>query len=121
MDGRVVDASVLAALLFGEPKAAEAEMLLQNQMLIAPSLLKYELTQVTVKKVAIHPQKKILIFEALSLINSLDIQWVEVEALEVAKLAIDEDITAYDASYLYVSRLLDVPLVTFDKKLGKKI
>jgi predicted nucleic acid-binding protein len=37
----------------------------------------------------------------------------------VAGLALQIGLTAYDASYLFVSRQLGVPLVTFDKKLMK--
>ena len=45
MAARVVDASVLAAKVFGEPRADEADALLQGADLYAPELLAYELAK----------------------------------------------------------------------------
>ncbi len=46
----VVDASVLAAFLFQEPEAAEAEAQLRPYSLIAPALLTYEIANIAVSK-----------------------------------------------------------------------
>jgi len=46
----VVDTSVLASLIFGEPKSDEVLFLLNDNRLYAPTLMGYELAQVTVKK-----------------------------------------------------------------------
>jgi predicted nucleic acid-binding protein len=119
MDARVVDASVVAALVFGEPGSEEAERLLGDRVLIAPFLMRYELAQVAVKKASRHPGKKRLILGALALAYSLDIQWVEVDFEAVTALALEEGLTAYDACYLFVSKSLGIPLVTFDKRLKK--
>jgi predicted nucleic acid-binding protein len=115
--GRVVDASVLAALAFGEPRSAEAQKLLTGSRLYAPSLLAYELTQVAVKKIANHAAKRGPILEALSTALSLDVQLVDVDFAAVAELAMATGLTAYDACYLYVSRMLHIPLATFDETL----
>jgi len=120
MGGRVLDASVLAALAFGEPRAEEALGLLEGKKLFAPELLKYEITHVAVKKALLSEAKTTpLILEALVAALSLDICWVDVDCDAVARLALQTGVTAYDASYLYISRLLGLALVTFDEKLGK--
>ncbi len=120
MDARVVDASVVAALVFGEPGSEEAERLLGDRVLFAPFLMRYELAQVAVKKASKHPGKKRLILDALTLAYSLDIQWVEVDFEAVPRLALERSLTAYDACYLFVSKSLGIPLVTFDKRLKRR-
>ena len=42
---------------------------------------------------------------------------IDVDELQVFKLSLNNNISAYDASYLYASRKEDLTLVTDDKKL----
>lgn len=118
MPAKVVDASVLGALIFGEPRAEEALALLKGEELYAPPLLAYELASVARKKVLRYPQLREKIFEALEIGLSLDINWTEVDHAEVLKLALDTGLTTYDASYLYLARSLGIPLLTFDERLA---
>jgi len=117
MGAKVVDASVLAALTFGEARADEAKKALGKGRLYAPRLMGYELAHVAVKKISRHPEEKTKILKALDLALRLEIQWVDVDLAAVAKLAAGKGLTAYDASYLYVSASLGIPLLTFDEKL----
>ncbi|GBD32964.1 hypothetical protein HRbin33_01940 [bacterium HR33] len=55
MPAKVADASVLAAIAFGEPRAEEATSLLQDAILHEPALLAYELTSVAQKKALRYP------------------------------------------------------------------
>lgn len=55
MPVKVVDASVLAALAFGEPRADEAASLLSGADLYAPNLLPYEMASVAIKKIERYP------------------------------------------------------------------
>lgn len=93
---KVADASVLAAITFGEPRAEEAEALLQDAFLYEPPLLVYELASVA---------------------HKLEIQWVDVDHRAVLHLALERGLTTYDATYLFVARSLGAPLVTFDLQL----
>lgn len=52
---KVVDASALAALLFGEPEAETVASALNGARLVAPSLLAFELTNVCLMKCRRHP------------------------------------------------------------------
>ena len=113
----VVDTSVLAALVFGEPKSVEARMLINGNRLFAPTLMGYELAQVTVKKAEMYPEDRDKILEAFSFALSLDIHWVEIDFAAVVKLALKCRLTAYDASFLSLSRSLNIPLATFDSIL----
>jgi len=114
---RVADASVLAAIAFGEPRAEEAAGLLSDALLHEPPLLPYELTNIARKKILQYPDQAEIIAQALDLVLALDIQWVEVDQGATLRLAVETGITPYDAAYLYVARSLGVPLVTFDSGL----
>lgn len=118
MAAKVVDASVLGALIFGEPRAEEAFSLVKGVELYTPPLLAYELTSVAHKKALRNLQLQEKIFEALEIGLSLDINWTEVEHPEVLRLALDTGLTTYDASYLYLARTLGIPLATFDERLA---
>ena len=117
MPASVVDTSVLAAIAFQEPRAEEAIALLRDRDLYAPALLAYELTSVAYKKSLRYPQDRTALSEALELALATDLHWVDVDHPRVLRMALDTGITTYDASYLYLSRALDAPLVTFDERL----
>jgi predicted nucleic acid-binding protein len=118
MPGKVVDASVLGAVLFGEPRANEARLLLADVDLYEPALLGYELASIARKKIVMYPDQKGTILQVLQEALNIEIFWAEVHHLEVVDLALETGLSTYDASYLYLARYLDMPLVTFDKQLG---
>ena len=117
MVAEVVDASVLGAFLFQEPRAEEAASLLEHAELFAPELLAYELASIARKKTLNHPELREQILQALQVGLSLDIHWLRVDHVAVVELALQTELTTYDASYLHVARTLDLPLVTFDEQL----
>ena len=117
MPARVVDVSVLGALLFGEPRAEEAFSLLQGADLYAPTLLDYELTSIARKKVLRYPEQRAGLFKALRVGLAFNLQRVEVDHEAVLRLALETGLTSYDASYLSLARSLGVPLRTFDEQL----
>jgi predicted nucleic acid-binding protein len=117
MPARVVDASVLAALAFGEPRAEEAAGLLSGADLYAPDLLHYELASVALKKSKRYPLQASQIASALETVLSLDISFVSIAAIDVLRLALETRLTVYDAAYLHLAQSLNCPLVTFDRRL----
>jgi predicted nucleic acid-binding protein len=119
MPARVVDASVIAAWCFREPRSAEALALLRDSELHAPPLLAYELTSIARRKMLAYPEKATTLEEALSIAFSIPIYWSEVDHFEVLRLALEVNITTYDACYLYLARKLGAPLATFDQMLAK--
>ena len=118
MPVRVVDASVVAAIVFGEPEAERAAALIDNAELVAPPLLRFEMTNIAWKKIRRHVKQADLIAAGLRLALELDIGYVEVDHEAVLDLAVEKGVTAYDASYLWLSRTLKAPLVTLDERLS---
>jgi predicted nucleic acid-binding protein len=116
---QVVDASALGAVLFGEPEAQEVGRRAGRAVLVAPALLRFELANICWKKIRRHPEKRDALLAALGLADDLEIYEVEVRYGEVVELAEREGLTAYDASYLWLARSLDLGLVTLDRALAQ--
>lgn len=119
MPARVVDASVVASWCFREPRTAEAIELLRDSELYAPFLLAYELTSIARRKTIAYPEKAAVLSEALQMVFAVPIHWSEVDHLAVLRIALDANITTYDACYLYLARTLGMPLATFDQRLAQ--
>ena len=117
MPARVVDASVMAAWCFREPRSSEALRLLQGADLYAPLLLAYELASIARRKAAAYPENLETLEQALATALMLPIHWSDVNHLAVLRLALDTNLTTYDASYLYLAHALAIPLATFDRQL----
>ena len=117
MPARVIDASVVAAWCFREPRSSEAFRLLRDTDLYAPGLLAYELASIARRKVAAYPRNTQALNEALAAALILPIHWSDVDHMAALRLALDANLTTYDASYLWLAHALSIPLVTFDRRL----
>ena len=120
MPVKVVDASAIAALLFGEPEAEAVAGRLGDARLVAPALLRFELANAClIKKYARHPEKRPMLTAAFRLRDRLAVEEVAVDHDGTLELAATTGLTAYDASYLWLARQLGAELVTLDKQLAK--
>jgi predicted nucleic acid-binding protein len=115
---KVVDASALAAVLFAEPEAETVVARLEGARLAAPSLLDFELANVCLTKIQRNPNQGDALRAALRLVHRLRVETVAVDHAATVELAEATGLTAYDASYLWLSRALDAELVTLDHKLA---
>jgi predicted nucleic acid-binding protein len=116
---KVVDASALGALLFGEPAADIVAARLRGGRLVAPALLGYELTSICLKKIRGNPKELVHFLTALAAWDQMGIEIVAVDHLAILPLAEDCGLTSYDASYLWLAQLLRGELVTLDRPLGR--
>ena len=119
MPVRVVDASALGALVFGEPKADEMAKALSGGTLVAPALLWFELASICLRKIMAYPGRTEEILKTFRLARHLSVEMVEVDHLAVIELARKVALTTYDASYLWLAIHLSGELVTLDRKLRK--
>lgn len=115
---KVVDASALAALLFGEPEAEAIAARLTGARLAAPSLLEYELANVCLTKIRRQPGQRETLRAAFGLAHRLNVETVAVDQASVLDLAEATGLTAYDASYLWLARSLSGELVTLDRRFA---
>lgn len=122
----VIDASAILSILFTDEKTPpwlkkSINLFSQGKLkLLAPRILKYEvansiksavLQKRTTEDVAIKLLKKFLLLP-ISYPNNLDHP-------SILSLAINKNLSVYDASYLHLSKSKRCPLLTLDKKLKR--
>ena len=118
MADKVVDASALAALAFAEPSADVVIDAIDGHRLHAPTLIVFELMSVAWKRSKKQPVATALFLQALEVLEGLGLHFRGIDQEEVVRLGLATGLTVYDATYLWLSRALGVPLVTLDRKLG---
>ena len=119
MDVKVVDTSAVAALLFGEPETEAIADRFAGARLVAPGLLGFELANVCRIKCRRHPAHAPALTQAFRIRGHLGIEEAAVDHDAVLLLAAETGLTAYDASYLWLSRELGAELITLDRTLAK--
>jgi predicted nucleic acid-binding protein len=118
-EGAVVcDASVFAAVAFGEPGSTGAQSVIRARRLLAPPLLRYELAQVAVTKCARRPDEAVLVEQQFVRSLRVPVRLVEPSWAAVVEVARENGLSAYDAAYLQLALELRVPLATLDERLG---
>lgn len=82
----VVDASALAAVLFGEPEGPKVAEQLGDSALVTPTLFSYEIANICWKKLRRHPEKRAALLEGYSFLGRMEIEELEVSVPEVLRL-----------------------------------
>jgi predicted nucleic acid-binding protein len=116
---KVVDASALAAVLFGEPEAEAIAARLETGRLVAPALLGFELGNVCLVKCRRRPELRDALLAAFELRSKLAVEELAVDYTGALQLALETRLTLYDASYLWLAQQLAADLITLDKELGR--
>ena len=119
MEVKVVDASAVAAVLFGEPQAEAIVEQLGDAKLAAPALLGFELANICLVKSRRYPQQRLALMTAFRLRGRFAIEEVAIEHEDALELAAATGLTAYDASYLWLAQRLGAELVTLDRQLAQ--
>ncbi len=114
---KVVDASALGALLFGEPDGALIAERLRGAGLVAPALLPFEIANICLKKVRRHPDQRDALMAAFEMLGRMELGVMDVDHGDVLGLAERSGLTTYDASYLWLARRTSSELVTLDRQL----
>lgn len=114
----VVDCSVLAAVLWGEPGSEEATAWLFGKALHAPHLLVCEMANVARNKARSGCPEP----EAVAGLDAFTRQKVVLHGSDphaVWQLAHRHQLSAYDAAYLHLADNLGAPLLTLDRRLAE--
>jgi len=114
---KVVDASALAAPLFGAPAAEAVAGRLEESYLVSPVLLGFEIANVRLKKMRREPTQRDALLTAFAQYARMPIEIVEVDHAETLPLAGALGLTSYDAAYLWMARQFGAEFVTLDRSL----
>lgn len=116
----VTDTNLIAALVMpvnGNTAVAE-RILLQDRDWAAPALWRSELCNVLATAVRNGVMPLELAIDAMETAEQvMSGSEFAVSSVDTLKLAAESGCTAYDAEYALVAKELDVPLLTYDKKL----
>jgi predicted nucleic acid-binding protein len=120
----VVDASFLLACLLEEPHTVFSRRVLglvEADRLIAPTLLHWEMANVLSRKVKRSEADDAQAIRATALLDGLAVELVppSEEVDELIALAIDEDLSGYDAAYLRLALAQEAALATNDQDLTR--
>jgi predicted nucleic acid-binding protein len=118
MAAKVVDASALGAVLFGEAEGPGVEKWMRGASLYAPSLIRYEIANVCVIKLRRGRDQRNALLASFAMLDEIDMEIVDVDIHGVVDMAGRFSLTAYDASYLWLARMLGAELVTLDTRLA---
>jgi predicted nucleic acid-binding protein len=118
---KVVDASALAAVLFGEPDAERVVEELRDCSLVAPLLLRSEIASVCRKKLRRHPARRADLLAGFGMMAQMGIAEAAVDLSAVLALSERKRLTVYDDAYLWLAERLGVDLVTLDTRLAAAV
>lgn len=118
MPVEVVDASALGAVLFVEPEADRVAARIDAGTLVAPALLDFELASICLKKLRRYPDRRELLLRGWSARSRFAIRIVPIDPPQVVALAESAGLSVYDASYLWLVRVLGAGLITLDRRLA---
>lgn len=116
---KVLDASAFAAIAFQEPGEHDVRARILNCDLHAPSLIRFELANVCLKKIRKRRGDEALLLSQHQQSTLVAILEHKVDQEEVVGIANALNLSSYDASYLWLARELGVELVTLDERLKK--
>jgi predicted nucleic acid-binding protein len=116
MADKVVDASALAAIAFAEADAERVMAQIEGHRLHAPALLAFEVMNTAWKKAQRHRAYAHVFLDALDLVWALDLKYRDVDHRAIVELGLETNLTAYDASYVWLARSLQMPLVSLDRR-----
>jgi predicted nucleic acid-binding protein len=123
----VVDASVVIKVFLPEEGSEAATRLIQNAgsaiVRAVPDLVYLECANILWKWVRRGILAADLARESIADLRALPLQvWPSAELIELAlEIALMSDVTVYDASYVALADHLDVPLITADDALVRKL
>jgi predicted nucleic acid-binding protein len=113
----VVDASALAAMVYGEPAGAQVANSLEGTTLVAPTLLPYEMANICEIKCRRDPMRSAGYQAGFAWFDRFGVLLAAPDYFDCLQLARQFRLTAYDAAYLWIALDRKYELVTLDTRL----
>jgi len=116
---KVIDASALVASIFLEQEAGLIDGRTAGAELAAPARLGFEMANACRTKLQRNPGVRDVLLTQFRSYLAMSVNIHEIDLLATLLLAEQFDLTAYDASYLWLACELDAELVTLDRRLAR--
>jgi predicted nucleic acid-binding protein len=116
---KVIDASAICAVVFNESKQSDVERRLHAVRLHAPALIDFEVASTCLKKIRSRPADQDDVMRLYNNFQNFTISKAAIDLTEAVVLAEQFNLSAYDASYLWLARELGAELVTLDARLER--
>ena len=113
----LLDASAIMAIILNEPNKGKAIELTEDATLFCPEIMSFEIGNALVN---LYKRGKITeknLIEAYKEYVSIPFKKKKINISKALEIACKYKIYAYDAYYLDIACRLDLPLITFDKKM----
>jgi len=115
---RVVDASAIGAMLFGEPDGPWVHRMISGPTLVVPAIFHFELGNTCWTKLRRHPGDADELLGAWLDWNAQPpVAAMAVDLVHTMQLARDNSLTFYDASYLWLAQDRAADLISLDGQL----
>ncbi|MBL8514091.1 MAG: type II toxin-antitoxin system VapC family toxin, partial [Betaproteobacteria bacterium] len=115
----VVDSSLVAAFLFGEPRCEEALARMEGWALCAPRIIDFEVANIGMNKIRSKQTTLETAKVAMNAFREMSIEISDIEPDVMLEMAARLGLSAYDAAYICLAEAIGAPLVTFDEALGR--
>lgn len=115
----VIDASVLLAVIVGEPERDRIVDLTSGHNLVGPGSIPWEIGNAFSSMLKQHRVDLDEVRQGLSIFQSIPIRYLEVDLQNALSIAHSTNIYAYDAYFLDCATRLAAPLLTLDRPLRR--
>lgn len=112
---RVVDATAVSAVLFGDPAAEQIVQQLDDAVLVAPTVLENHLCEICLQKIHDGEADEGHYLEALSLLQVLDLQTIKQDPGEIVRFANKHQVSINEAYYLRLAHAFSAELVSLNE------
>ena len=115
----LLDASAIMAVIVDEPEREEIIGLTKNAAIVSPNMVSFEVANALSKMMKRKIIDKENMMDAFKYFKRIPIKLAEVDVEKALEIAWEYKIYAYDAYYLETAKRLDLPLLTFDRAMGR--
>ena len=113
----LIDACAIMAVIVKEPERDLVVKLTQDAVMISPIVTSYEIANALTKMMKKKIIEKERMTQAFNYFKAIPIKTIDVDIEKALDIAWDFNIYAYDACYLEAAKRLNLPILTFDKKM----
>lgn len=120
MSVQVIDATALAALIFGEPAAEAIAERIQHSELITPEILRGDLAEICMYKIIHDGVAPDLCLAAMRLLDGIGLRYIEQAPADVIRFALERQLTTREAYYVRLAESVDTELVSLNVNLMER-